>query len=158
MGVQKKSIQPYVSIVILIYTYIHTFTYIISTVIQNYLLLFTLVDEIIYTNWGITDNVFEPTNGKDCAKICSSSGCDYTWRGIDCSDPLPYICEIDLVCPEGWAGFQDSCYKLEKWKSTHSEWADDTCMMSHDCDLAVPNSNEEAQFLSDFINAKAVSF
>ena len=117
----------------------------------------TLVDEIIYTNWGITNNAFEPADGKECAKICSSSGCDYTWRGMDCSDSLPYICEVDLVCPEGWAGFQNSCYKLEKWKSTHSEWADDTCIMSHDSDLAVPNTNEEAQFISDFINAKAVS-
>ena len=76
---------------------------------------------------------------------------------MDCTDSLPYICEVDLVCPEGWAGFQNSCYKLEKWKSTQSKWADDTCIMSHDSDLAVPNTNEEAQFISDFINAKAVS-
>ena len=112
-------------------------------------------EEITFTNWGISNNEFEPIDGKDCAKLCSSADCDYTWRGIDCSESLQYICETDLKCPEGWVSFENSCYMLEKTKFRNLPSAETHCMMSHDSNVVVPNSNEEAAFISDYINAKA---
>ena len=54
----------------------------------------------MYTNWGITDGKFEPVDepGKDCVKVCVGSQCaDHHWRAADCSEELPFVCQIDCI-------------------------------------------------------------
>ena len=90
-------------------------------------------------------------------KVCSSTDCDYTWRASDCSETLPFICELDFQCKQGWVSFGNSCYKLEKETARTSYAAQSHCLMNYDVDIFVPNSNEEAAFVASYVNGKGVS-
>ena len=102
-----------------------------------------------------TDNQLEPIDGKDCAKVCSSTGCDYTWRSSDCSESLPYICEAVLRCPDGWASYENSCYKLEQSTTRSQTYTAADCLSNHDAYPVVPNTNEEAAYIANFVKGKA---
>ena len=60
---------------------------------------YPLVGDITYTNWGVTNDMFEPIDdtSKKCAKICvdeNNAECDGQWRVKDCSSTLNYVCQI----------------------------------------------------------------
>ena len=93
--------------------------------------------------------IFYIFKDEECAKICSSSNCDNSWRAIACTETLPYICEKDLECPKGWVSYEDSCYKLEKTKTESISGTQVQCMLNYDSDIFVPNSKSEAEFVSN---------
>ncbi len=113
-----------------------------------------------YTNWGITNNELEPVDDtKKCAKICSSTDCDYTWRVTDCTDSLKYICMQNFKCPLGWVGWDNSCYKLETTAIEDSKNYDALlhCDSRHNALPFVPNSKDESLFMASYIKGFKVS-
>ena len=57
------------------------------------------VGDITYTNWGVTNDMFEPIDdtSKKCAKICvdeNNAEYDGQWRVEDCSSTFNYVCQI----------------------------------------------------------------
>ena len=118
--------------------------------------MFFVGEEIAFTNWGTLQNEFEPLADKTCAKMCTSD-CDFHWHTSDCTESLPFICEAVLECSEGWVSFENSCYKLEKQKASDVPGAASHCMGNYDSDLMVPNTNEEALFLTDYLTSLSVS-
>ena len=64
--------------------------------------IFVLVGDIAHTNWGITNDEFEPIdkNTKKCIKMCiddNSVGCDGQWKSEDCETALNYVCQIPCM-------------------------------------------------------------
>ena len=89
--------------------------------------------------------------------MCTTEDCDFNWHTSDCTEPLSFICEVQLECPEGWVIFENSCYKLEKQKASDVPGAVSHCMGEYNSDLMVPNTNEEALFLTDYLTSLSVS-
>ena len=114
-------------------------------------------EEIAFTNWGTLQNEFEPLADKTCATMCTTDDCDFNWHTSDCTEQLSFICEVQLECPEGWVIFENSCYKLEKQKASDVPGAASYCMGEYNSDLMVPNTNEEALFLTDYLTSLSVS-
>ena len=58
--------------------------------------VFFLVGDIPFTNWGISNNVLEPSGDRKCIKTCvdaSDPDCKGKWKVEDCSTSLKYICQ-----------------------------------------------------------------
>ena len=145
---------------------------------EKYPAICVYLEDIAFTNWGVSGANFEPLGNKiviffqshyikyflfnfcfnfideECAKICSSPNCDNSWRAISCTETLPYICEKNLKCPQGWVSYEDSCYKLEQTKTESIAGSQAQCMLNYDSDIFVPNTKSEAKFISDFIGSK----
>ena len=56
------------------------------------------VRDIPFTNWGITNEEFEPIDddSKKCIKTCldnANPNCDGSWKTADCNMPIKYVCE-----------------------------------------------------------------
>ncbi len=119
-----------------------------------------IVGDIKFTNWGITSDVFEPLDdGKKCAKICSSTNCDYTWRTTNCDDSLKYICGIPFKCGKGWVGWDNSCYKLETTAIAETRAYDALIHCDHYYNAIpfVPNSMDESLFMAEYIKGYKAS-
>ena len=70
------------------------------------------VGDLPFTNWGITNEVFEPDGANKCMKTClddANTDCDGKWKAEDCSSSLSYVCQIpckkiprnkDILLPE----------------------------------------------------------
>jgi hypothetical protein len=57
-----------------------------------------LDEDIAYTNWGMTANQLEPSESDSlkCASACLGQNCtESTWKAVDCTAPLNYICQVD---------------------------------------------------------------
>ena len=55
-------------------------------------------EDIPFTNWGITEEQFEPLNESNllCASICLGSECDdHAWKTVSCDTPQQFICQVD---------------------------------------------------------------
>ena len=56
------------------------------------------VGDISYTNWGITNDVLEPSDdtSKKCIQTCldyNDADCNGKWKTEDCTSTLSYICQ-----------------------------------------------------------------
>ena len=55
-------------------------------------------EDIPFTNWGITEEQFEPLNESNllCASICLGNECDdHAWKTVSCDTPQQFICQVD---------------------------------------------------------------